>query len=90
LRYIFGEIMYGGHITDDWDRLLCLTYLKYYMKNELFDELNMIPFIDKDSNEKQNIFKSPPALSYDEYFNYMDEALPSSESPILYGLAAKR
>jgi len=86
LRYIFGEIMYGGHITDDWDRLLCLTYLKYYMKNELFDELNMIPFIDKDSNEKQNIFKSPPALSYDEYFNYMDEALPSSESPILYGL----
>ena len=28
LRYIFGEIMYGGHISDDWDRRLCSTYLQ--------------------------------------------------------------
>ena len=31
LRYLFGEIMYGGHITDDWDRRLCRTYLEEYM-----------------------------------------------------------
>ena len=35
LRYLFGEIMYGGHITDDWDRRLCRTYLEEYMKPEL-------------------------------------------------------
>ena len=23
--------MYGGHITDDWDRRLCRTYLEEYM-----------------------------------------------------------
>ena len=23
LRYIFGDIMYGGHITDPYDRILC-------------------------------------------------------------------
>ena len=34
LRYLFGEIMYGGHITDDWDRKLCRTYLEEYMKPE--------------------------------------------------------
>lgn len=28
LRYLFGEIMYGGHITDDWDRRLCIAYLE--------------------------------------------------------------
>jgi dynein heavy chain len=35
LRYLFGEIMYGGHITDDWDRRLCRTYLEEYMKAEM-------------------------------------------------------
>ena len=31
LRYLFGEIMYGGHITDDWDRVLCRTYLEEFL-----------------------------------------------------------
>lgn len=35
LRYLFGEIMYGGHITDDWDRRLCATYLEEYLQPEL-------------------------------------------------------
>ena len=28
LQYNFGEIMYGGHITDNWDRRITNTYLK--------------------------------------------------------------
>ena len=31
LRYLFGEIMYGGHITDDWDRKLCRAYLEEFL-----------------------------------------------------------
>jgi len=42
LRYLFGEIMYGGHITDDWDRRLCRTYLEEYM-NPLMVCLCTIP-----------------------------------------------
>ena len=26
--------MYGGHITDDWDRRLCRTYLEEFMRPE--------------------------------------------------------
>jgi dynein heavy chain len=32
---IFGEIMYGGHITDDWDRRTNRTYLEVLIKPEL-------------------------------------------------------
>lgn len=36
LRYLFGEIMYGGHITDDWDRRLCRTYLEVHTTTQYF------------------------------------------------------
>lgn len=35
LKYIFGEIMYGGHIIDPRDRLVCNTYLNFYMQASL-------------------------------------------------------
>lgn len=39
LRYLFGEIMYGGHITDDWDRKLCRVYLEEFMNPSLVRHL---------------------------------------------------
>lgn len=35
LRYLFGEIMYGGHITDDWDRRTNSVYLEEFMDKPL-------------------------------------------------------
>jgi len=56
LKYIFGEIMYGGHIVDDWDRIYCAATLDQLMNNELLDEAELFPFI-----EGRNIsFKCPP------------------------------
>ena len=43
LRYIFGEIMYGGHITDDWDRRLCNAYLRKYCVHEILEGLELCP-----------------------------------------------
>ncbi|XP_023292211.2 dynein beta chain, ciliary [Lucilia cuprina] len=75
LRYLFGEIMYGGHITDDRDRRLCRTYLEEFMQPELIDgELEFCPG-----------FPAPGILKYAGYHEYIDENLPP-ESPNLYGL----
>lgn len=81
LRYMFGEIMYGGHITDDLDRLLCKTYLEFYVKELLLDEMELFPF----SENFEESFRSPPVLSYDNYRTYIDECLPQ-ESPVAFGL----
>ncbi|RXM27080.1 Dynein heavy chain 11, axonemal [Acipenser ruthenus] len=75
LRYLFGEIMYGGHITDDWDRRLCCTYLEEYMQPNQFDrKLALAPG-----------FVVPSNLDYQGYHRYIDEMLPH-ESPVHYGL----
>ncbi|XP_072903303.1 LOW QUALITY PROTEIN: dynein axonemal heavy chain 11 [Hemitrygon akajei] len=75
LRYLFGEIMYGGHITDDWDRRLCRTYLEEYMQPHQFEgKLALAPG-----------FVAPSNLDYDGYHRYIDEMLPP-ESPAHYGL----
>ena len=35
LRYLYGEIMYGGHITDNWDRRTNNTYLEVIIRPEI-------------------------------------------------------
>lgn len=37
LRYIYGEIMYGGHITDNWDRRTNATYLLVLIQLEIMN-----------------------------------------------------
>lgn len=80
LIYIFGEIMYGGHIVDDWDRRLCIAYLKGQMNENLFDELELFPFIDG----KNISFKVPPPNSYEKYLEHIETL--GQETPLAYGL----
>lgn len=75
LRYLFGEIMYGGHITDDWDRRLCQTFLEELLQQDLIDgDFELCPG-----------FPAPPNLEFEGYHDYITEMLPD-ESPMLYGL----
>jgi hypothetical protein len=76
LKYLYGEIMYGGHITDNWDRRTNNAYLKWLVKPELLNGVNLAPN-----------FKSPDPSKYDYemYRKYIEEKLPL-ESPILFYL----
>eukprot|EP00903_Cladosiphon_okamuranus_P006208 g6103.t2 len=82
LKYIFGEIMYGGHIVNDFDRLLANEYLDWYMKDELLDETELYPFAE---DEKGVSFLSPPPMSYDKYLEHIDTTM-GADTPIAFGL----
>jgi len=83
LRYIFGQIMYGGHIVNDFDRHLCVTYLKFIMDDDLFEEKELCPF-NGDSKPVVS-FVSPAPTTYDRYLSYIDNEL-TGDSPELFGL----
>jgi len=75
LRYIFGEIMYGGHISDDWDRRLCNAYLAEYINPRLLESLELFP----------KFFVPPNTLDHGQMYDYIDENLPH-ENPTVFGL----
>ena len=72
LWYLFCEIMYDDHITDDWERRLCMVYLEEYMQPDQLDgELQLAPG-----------FFPPPNMDRVRYHAYINQNLPS-ESPHL-------
>lgn len=63
--------MYGGHITDNWDRRTNSIYLITFIIPGLLNNMNLAPQ-----------FKSPDPAKFDyaAYINYIDTKLPV-ESP---------
>jgi dynein heavy chain len=80
LRYLFGEIMYGGHITDFWDRKVDNTYLAVLVVPELLQGMNLCPAFNQG-------FKSPDSskMEYEGYVKYIEDRFPA-EQPQMYGL----
>ncbi len=75
LRYIFGEIMYGGHITDKWDRRANVTYLDVIVTTKLFEpDFELFPK-----------FKTKTDGTWEDYLEYIRQELPP-ESPMAFGM----
>lgn len=68
--------MYGGHITDAWDRRVNSTYLDKIIGKHLLSNGPMAPY-----------FRSPDPtkLNYEKYMNYIENDLPK-ETPQIFHL----
>ena len=79
IRYNFGEIMYGGHITDPWDRRITNTYLDVLLDPTLLKE---------DSPHElapgYKVLRGPENM-FATFQEYIEEKLPA-ESPLQFGL----
>jgi len=69
MRYMTGQINYGGRVTDDWDRILLLNILKRFYNEEL------VPY--SDDSEEESLAGDSKRDQQDEKFSF-----PISDSGI--------
>jgi len=75
VRYIIGEVMYGGHLTDRFDRRVDIAYLSEMMNPECFNGMAIAPG-----------FNCPPCdKDWEFYRDYIETNFPS-EHPSLFGM----
>lgn len=66
---------------NDFDRLLTMSYLNHFLRDELLDEMELFPFVD---GEKLS-FKSPSPTTYEAYLTHIDNELVG-DTPLAFGL----
>ncbi|EPY23032.1 hypothetical protein STCU_07926 [Strigomonas culicis] len=90
LRYLVGEAMYGGRVTDSMDRRVVKTYLEEYFGDFLFDTFQPFHFFVGDGAD----YCLPPE-TYDAskkltlaQMNAQVDAFPNANAPDVFGLHA--
>jgi len=83
LRYVVGQINYGGRVTDDWDRRCLMTILSSYYTLRVLDDAGY-SFIDgAGSNTAQRYRFDDGKL---EYFKEYIADLPYQDDPVVFGM----
>ncbi len=81
LKYLLGEVMYGGRAIDDFDRRVLRTYMDEYMGDFIFDTFQPFHFY----HNKEVDYFIPPDGTRDSYLEHIDE-LPLTNTPEVFGL----
>ncbi len=95
LRYLIAGINYGGHVTDDWDRRLLMTYIDYFFTEKVITEpfykLSPLPFYyiprDGSLSAYREFVSGLPAVDHPEAFGQhpnADVASQIQEAKILF------
>ena len=80
VKYLIGDAMYGGRVSDDMDRRVLSTYLQEYMGDFLFDDCQKLYF------SRAGFDYELPELGNLESYANMVETLPLMNSPAVFGL----
>lgn len=87
LKYLVGEAMYGGRVTDDFDRRILITYLNEYMGDFLFDTFQPFYFF-KDEHRSYSLPEGciDKKLTLDDYKAHVEESILVDNTPEVFGL----
>ncbi|KAL8448543.1 hypothetical protein Emed_003723 [Eimeria media] len=80
LRYLIGEAIYGGRVTDDCDRRVLETYLDEYLGEFLFDTYRQFSFCSR-----QTGYTLPSDDTCAGHIEFI-KSMPTTNSPEVFGL----
>ncbi|XP_058850532.1 dynein axonemal heavy chain 10 [Acipenser ruthenus] len=81
LKYLIGEVMYGGRAIDSFDRRILMVYMDEYLGDFIFDTFQPFHFFQNDEVD----YRIPKDGPKDHYVEEI-ESLPLANTPEVFGL----
>ncbi|XP_028270606.1 dynein heavy chain 10, axonemal isoform X2 [Parambassis ranga] len=81
LKYLIGEVMYGGRAIDSFDRRILTVYMDEYLGDFLFDTFRRFHFF----SSKEFAYKIPKTVKKIKFVEEID-SMPLANTPEVMGL----